>query len=152
MKQRGRKQNIGVVSIDGSETIEITALERPEPPDDLTELEAEIWKLVTGTMPPEWFKDDSLEQLRQYCVSAVLARKYKEKADAFEENFACVDLDEVKVVEKFRNMRAKETAIMLQCARAMRITNLSRTSSHGTGNRLERKEQGDKSSKLWSHG
>jgi hypothetical protein len=40
---------------------------RPEPPEDLTEAEAKVWRNVVASMPPDWFSPATFPLLGLYC-------------------------------------------------------------------------------------
>jgi len=71
LEKRGRKSAADLESAD------IVALElpdgRPEPPADLSEREAEVWRDAVGCMPARWFGRERWPVLRGYCEHVVAA-------------------------------------------------------------------------------
>jgi len=60
VEKRGRKTALNLAVIPGEG--------RPEPPDDKPEDEAQVWRDVVGSMPPNWFSAPGL--LKLYCRHA----------------------------------------------------------------------------------
>jgi hypothetical protein len=48
--------------------------ERPAPPDELTEEEAEEWRAIASRMPHDWFTRENHPLLAEYCRHIVRAR------------------------------------------------------------------------------
>ncbi|BAQ16925.1 hypothetical protein [Methyloceanibacter caenitepidi] len=53
----------------------IERIERPPPPDVLTDEQAEIWRQVVNRLPADWFKAETLPLLEAYCRHAVQSRR-----------------------------------------------------------------------------
>jgi hypothetical protein len=68
MAQRGRK-SAALLSIES-----VLGNERPAPPDELTEEEAEEWRAIAGRMPHDWFTRENHPLLAEYCRHIVRAR------------------------------------------------------------------------------
>lgn len=66
-RQRGRKSSAQL------SVVPISAVRRPEPPDDLSPEEAEIWRATVGGMLADWFGAEVHPVLRCYCTLAVQA-------------------------------------------------------------------------------
>ena len=49
MAQRGRKSAVALA------TVAVIPGQRPAPPAELTEEQAEEWRAIVATKPPEWF-------------------------------------------------------------------------------------------------
>jgi hypothetical protein len=67
MQQPGRKSTAAL------SVIPRTAIERPLPPEGLSEAEAALWNRVTATKPPEWFLPDVLPVLAGYVRASIKA-------------------------------------------------------------------------------
>ena len=61
MTQRGRKSAAALTVVGGN------AVQRHEPPRELTEEQAAIWRDVVMALPADWFGSDTLPLLTQYC-------------------------------------------------------------------------------------
>jgi hypothetical protein len=61
MAQRGRKSaaSLSIVQVLGNE--------RPAPPDELTEEEAEEWRAIASRMPHDWWTRENYPLLAEYC-------------------------------------------------------------------------------------
>jgi len=56
----------------------ITAIERPSPPDGLTDEQSIEWRAVVDRMPGEWFPPETHGMLAQFCRHVVSARHVAE--------------------------------------------------------------------------
>lgn len=126
MAQRGRKSAAAlsvVSSIPGS---------RPEPPAELTEEQAEVWRSVVQTKPAEWFTDDSHPLLVAYCKHVTTARVLSQQIDRFEPEWLKED-DGPDRYKRLLDMREKETRAVTSLARSMRLTQQSRYDTSKAG-------------------
>jgi hypothetical protein len=88
--------------------------ERPDPPADMPEGQAAIWRAVVSAMRPGWFSRETHEQLARYCHAMVeCARLEVELARVG------VESEDYDQLSKRRNATA---ASALSYARALRIT------------------------------
>jgi hypothetical protein len=46
---------------------------RPDPPEEMAEAEAKVWRTVVARMPPDWFPAETHGVLTQYCEHVVNA-------------------------------------------------------------------------------
>lgn len=100
MRQRGRKSSGGALAlgqISGLETIQ-----RPKPPSELTEEQAEEWRAVVDRLPADWFGRETFALLAQHCRHVCRARRLAqmldeaERADGFEiDNYAKLLREEI---------------------------------------------------------
>ena len=72
MRKPGRKSSAELATIVPSG---IETCQRPEPPADLSEEAAEIWRSITNRYPAEWFSAGSEPVLLQLCRHIVVARQ-----------------------------------------------------------------------------
>ena len=93
--------------------------QRPEPPDDLTEFEKEVWRKAASGLPADWFGDETLDLLRLYCRHMLM---FEELTDEVNANW-----DELKSAEKVRLLKQREveTRAALSVATKLRITKQS---------------------------
>jgi hypothetical protein len=70
VEKRGRKSlgDLSLVAMDPNTG-------RPEPPEDMLDLEQEIWRSIVGSMPRQWFGAETYELLRGLCRHCFAARK-----------------------------------------------------------------------------
>lgn len=140
MKQRGRK-SATALAVAGVESIP-----RHAPPQDLTDLETEIWVMVVDALPAEWFGRDQLPLLLAYCKHSARAQLLDKEIDAFDPQWLKDD-DGLRRYDKLLAMRDRETKQITSLARSMRITHQSRTHKNKAGT-MARKSSGD-SGKPW---
>lgn len=119
MAKRGKKSAASLA------VVPVVPGKRPEPPAELTEAQAEVWRAVVQTKPADWFTDDSHPLLVAYCKHVVTARQLGAAIDAF--NTALLTDDEhVKRYDKLLAMRERETRAITALARSMRLTQQAR--------------------------
>ena len=85
MGVRGRRSaaSLTVISGDG-----IAVSPRPSPPVDLSAEMGAEWRLVVNRMRADWFTDETLSLLRQYCRHVVAARRVAELIAGIEAELA----------------------------------------------------------------
>lgn len=81
MGTRGRKSSASLAVISGSG---IETIRRPEPPEELTDEQAEIWREVVSRLPADWFPRETQPMLAQYCRHVIRARRLAQLLDATE--------------------------------------------------------------------
>ena len=122
MKQRGRKQNLAVVT-----DSPISSQDRPEPPNELTPEQRIEWISVVNSLPADWFEDYSTQTLVQYCKHVIEARRIAKLIDKLA-NFDDEEFDLIaftKTYDKLLAMQERETRGILACMRSMRLTQQS---------------------------
>src|SRR5690349_15437450 len=121
MAQRGRKSaaslSLGVVTgLPG---------QRPQPPDELTDEQADLWRAVVTTKPADWFQPDTHPLLSQYVRHVTAARVLATQIDGMDP--ACLaDQEHLQRYEKLLAMRERESRAINALARGMRLTQQSR--------------------------
>ena len=142
MADRGRKSAASLAVV--------TALpgQRPEPPDELSDAEAAVWRAVAATKPADWFGADTHPLLAAYCRHACAARAMSAAVHAFPVA-DCADPERAKHYNLLLIMRERETCAMHSLARGMRITQQSRYDAK-TANTAASKAGGP--SKPWEFG
>lgn len=70
MDQRGRKSSASLAVVRG-----LGAVDRPEPPAELTDEQAAEWREIVGRLPAEWFPRETWGLLSQYCRHVVASRR-----------------------------------------------------------------------------
>jgi hypothetical protein len=115
MAARGRKS---ASSLMVAQAAPVHAIQRPDPPDELTEEQARVWYAVTESLPAEWFGRETHDILAQYCRHVVAARRVAqliaqlELAEAF-------DIGEYDTLLK---MQEREGRALSSLATRMRLT------------------------------
>lgn len=118
MGQRGKKSTaaLEVVQPNG-----VTAVRRPDPPEDLTDEQAHEWRSVVNRMPSDWFPRETHPLLAQYCRHASAAKHIAElienlMASAAEEN------DWLGTYDKLLKMQDREGRALSSLATKMRVS------------------------------
>ena len=140
MKQRGRR-SVASVAMAGA----VQAIPRHAPPEDLSDLETEIWVMVVDALPADWFGRDQLPLLLAYCKHSARAQLLDKEIDGFDLQWLKDD-DGLRRYDKMLAMRERETRQITSLARSMRITQQSRTHKDKAGS-MAKKESG--SAKPW---
>ena len=73
MGTRGRKSSASLTV--AAPPSQIQTIERPAPPDDLTDEQAAEWIAVVERMPADWFPRETWPLLVQYCRHIVAAKR-----------------------------------------------------------------------------
>jgi hypothetical protein len=118
MAQRGRKSaaSLSVVPNDAEKKL-------PEPPAELSEEEAQVWRDVVSTKPHDWFDKDTFPLLKDYCRHIIRQDKLSDLINHFEASdkpHAIMDLD--------RLLRAsdRESKTIMALATKMRLSQQSK--------------------------
>jgi len=121
MGQRGRKSAASL------SVAAVTHLpnQRPEPPADLTQEQADEWRAVVGRMPVDWFPRETWELLANYCRHVVKARTLAGVVDAFDPEWFDTE-DGLKRYDKLTQMAEREARALSSLATRMRLTQQSR--------------------------
>jgi len=119
MDQRGRK------SVEASSVVACKAKMGPiEPPETLSEAEGEVWKSVIATKPRDWFSDDNLPLLADYCRHIIRQNKISDMINSH--SVYASDPDSLKVYDKLIRLSDVESKAIMQLATKMRLTQQSR--------------------------
>lgn len=98
---------------------------RMAPPAELTDEQAEIWRGIVATKPPEWWNADSAPLLVAYCQAITDARKIEDLIRRFDPA-TIEDGDGVAQFDKLLQMRARHAGILATLATKMRLAQQSR--------------------------
>lgn len=99
---------------------------RPEPPDFLTERQAEIWRETTSSEPTEFFSSAaSRGLLADYCRHRESAENVSGIIDTFKPEWL-KNGEGVKRYQALLRIRETETTAAMRMARSLRLTNQSR--------------------------
>jgi hypothetical protein len=88
-----------------------------EPPNDLTDAQATLWRAIVATKPPEWFSADTGPILKQYCRLTTRLDETAAKLQNPEPKWGRDDL--IKTEERLSRS-------LMALARSMRLTQQSR--------------------------
>lgn len=120
MKQRGRKTTLAVVHESA-----ISAVDRPDPPQELTIEQRIEWIRVVNSLQAEWFEDYSTAALTQYCKHVISARRISSLIED-----ACLPgktgddapVFTVGYYDTLLKMQERESRILLSLMTKMRLT------------------------------
>ena len=96
----------------------------PEPPSHLSPMQSQLWRIVVGTKPADWFTEDTHPILEAYCQHAASAQCLSEKISALE--YSGEAFSEIEEYERLLKMRDRETKAAEARARSMRLTHQAR--------------------------
>lgn len=115
MGTRGRHSaaSLTVISSAG-----IEAVERPRPPVELTDEQAEEWLSVVNRLPADWFPRETHGMLAQYCRHVVAARRVAQLIADFE---AGPDLD-IEQYDRLLKMQEREGRALSSLSTRMRLS------------------------------
>lgn len=97
----------------------------PEPPADLTELQAGLWHSVVATKPADWWDAANLPMLRALVVHESAAMVIDGELQAFEPEWLKTD-EGVQRYEKLSKIRALHTGKVESLMTKMRLTQQAR--------------------------
>jgi hypothetical protein len=124
MRQRGRKSSESLSVVPIIPGIEVP---RPEPPNELTVEQAEVWKMTVGAMKPTWFGAETHPMLVQYCRHVTIANVL---AKAIHSTSLKADLNRFC---QLTSCFGRESSAIAMLATRMRLTPRSRADSRTDG-------------------
>jgi hypothetical protein len=136
-KKRGPKS-----SADLTRPLAAISVQRPKPPEELSEPEKAAWQAIVSAKPSDWFKKDSHGLLIQYCRHLYNASRISQIIETFIND----DSDApgwIVEYDRLLKMQERESRALLALARAMRITNQSRFHPRSAGRRSENMPKSD---------
>jgi hypothetical protein len=121
MGSRGKKSfaESGVIK-----RMNISAVNRPEPPAHLTDDQAAEWRAVVDRLPAEWFPSETHALLAQFCRHVTSARHIA----GLIEKLAQSDEFSLILFDRLLRMQEREGRAMSSLATRMRISQQSRFS------------------------
>ena len=103
---------------------------RPQPPEDLTEVQKDIWRRTVGSEPADFFKTAALQQLlKEYCRHIETAHVLARQIERFRDEWL-LGIDGVQRYDLLLKMRERETRAIMAAATKLRLTNQSRYVPH----------------------
>ncbi|QOZ52942.1 hypothetical protein XH90_17395 [Bradyrhizobium sp. CCBAU 53338] len=115
--KRGRKSAAEVASVVVAAGTSMPA----QPPAELTDAQAMIWRDAVGSMPGNWLTRAAHPILIAYCRHACRARLLEMQIAQFEVEWTRVD-GGLERLDKLFAMAERETRAISACARALRLT------------------------------
>jgi hypothetical protein len=120
--------------------------QRYEPPPELTDEQAQVWRKVVATKPSDWFTADSHPLLAAYCRQVVTINLLSVQIDAYESD--PLQPKQIPLYDKLLRMRAAEVKSLVTLATAMRITQYSRLKAETAATQANNAGDADKP---WAH-
>lgn len=100
--------------------------QRPEPPEELTADQAEIWRSVVASEAADFFRTAALRGLlKDYCRHTVTAAAISKQINAFEAAWLS-DAEALQHFDRMTKIRDRETKAAAEKATKLRLTNQSR--------------------------
>ena len=96
-------------------------IERPRPPADLTDEQADEWRAVANSLPADWFGRETLPILAQYCRHVVASKRVAALVAQCE---AGDELD-LRDYDRLLKMQEREGRAITSLATKMRISQQS---------------------------
>ena len=123
-------------SVESLTTAVVSIPTRPNAPEGFTPKQAELWRNVVNTKPPEWFESDSFPLLKAYCLSAC----------QYDDLIAELPSHEISSVEFNRILgMVKEQALLIATlATKMRLTQQSRYTPRAASSASKKTKSGAK--------
>ena len=116
MKSRGRESTASLAVVQLVRPVE--RMERPKPPSELTDEQADEWRAVVERLPAEWFPRETHGLLTQYCRHVVAARRLSQLIEQAE---TCDPVD-VEGYDRLLKMQEREGRAMSSLATRMRLS------------------------------
>lgn len=137
MGDRGRKSTASLSVISGGID------NRPQPPADLTELEAEVWQRTVDGEAADVFGTAALQQmLKDYCRHVIAAERLSLVIEA---NMSTTESEvSLKELDCLLKMRDRETKAIADKATKLRLTNQSRYTPKAAGTAAKNAGQASK--------
>ena len=129
MAKRGRTSSaeVRVRVIDGGLN------KRPDPTDDLTERQAEIWRETVSSEPADWFGTAALRSmLADYCRHREASENVSKVLNLFQSDWL-KNAEGAKRYKELLKMREAETRAAASLAGKLRLTNQSRYTPQAAG-------------------
>jgi hypothetical protein len=118
MVKRGRvssaETDLAVIGL----SAKIERVHRPEPPYELTDVQAVVWRRVVDDLPADWFTDKHAGLLKQYCRHEAQADRI---AQLIEQEMLKPELD-LANYDKLTAMQEREGRALSSLATRMRLT------------------------------
>lgn len=135
MGDRGRKSAAALSVVKPSD---LSPVDRPEAPPELTNEQAHEWNAVVSRMPADWFQRETHGLLAQYCRHVVASRRVADLIESLLNGEA--EGDWINDYDRLLKMQEREGRAMSSLATRMRITQHSQFSNKkNTGKKVAKK-------------
>lgn len=120
MGARGRKSKN---ELQAAKAVSVETIERPAPPDDLSDEQKAEWRTIVEALPGDWFGPETHALLAQYCRHAVAARRIAQIIAEYEKTKKGFDVEEY---DRLLKMQEREGRALSSLGTRMRITQQTR--------------------------
>lgn len=118
MGTRGPRSSASLAVISGNG---IEAIERPRPPEDLTDEMAGEWIAIVNRLPADWFTHETTPLLAQYCRHICASRRVAALVEQAEADPEC----DLKDYDRLLKMQEREGRALTSLATKMRLSQQS---------------------------
>jgi|SRR5215831_14823919 len=99
----------------------IPGQKRPAPPSYLSDDEAEVWRSIVGSMPPNWFGPETWPMLCQLCAHTITSRELRRRLHR--------TFKHPSEMQALLKMNKDESKIIAELSHKLRLTPASRKNS-----------------------
>lgn len=132
MGQRGRQSGASLSVIAG------TIDGRPQPPEDLTVDQRDVWVRTAGSESADFFRSAASQQLlKEYCRHVISAGKLARMINSLEGQEVMTS-DDLSDYDGLLKLRDRETKALADKATKLRLTNQSRYTPQAAGTAAKR--------------
>jgi hypothetical protein len=96
-----------------------------EPPSDLNEAQAQVWRDVIAAKPVDWFGKDSLPLLSAYCKAVTEHARISSVLDSFDTR-CLVESEHLNTYDRLTKLQDRHARLMTTLATKMRLTQQSK--------------------------
>lgn len=115
MEGRGRKSTAALSVVRASP---VEAYQRPQPPADLTDEQADEWVAIINRLPADWINRETEPLLAQYCRHIAASRRVAALVQQAEADKDC----DLRDYDRLLKMQEREGRAMTSLATKMRIS------------------------------
>jgi|SRR5215475_1104719 len=105
--------------------------DRPDPPDELTEEEAQCWRKIVAALPPDWFRPETDPILVELCQHICMSRMFSVQIASYRNKKILTPKDS-KVLYNLVKMKSTESRLVATLSTKLRLT---AGAKHKTGKR-----------------
>jgi hypothetical protein len=120
MAKRGRKSAAEMAI---ANLVKVTSTARVEPPYDIFDEQADLFRAIVDSLPADWFSTGSVPLLAQLCKHVVASRRVAELIAQAERTGPMLDIE---MYDRLLRLQERQSAAVHRLATALRLTNQSR--------------------------
>lgn len=116
------RKSVAIQSLEEMGLIEENAVQRPDPPEDLTAEQKEEWLAVVKRLPADWFQRETHAMLSAYCRHASEAKRIAAIIEAHTKDPGITE-SWLKCYDRLLKLQEREGRAMSSIATRLRFTN-----------------------------